>query len=158
MGENEKLGFPIYFPSQPMCNDVGSAPQAWNGSQMPSAEYCAIAGSSDAKFLPPPNYPQLLAVCEDMKKKLLQELGGKPHEVKFDIPNCKVSYKDDKIVVDELTTISEETAKAFEKSCNDYLETLSEVSKSLNPCLERLIAQLTKPTKRKKHYKPKFTL
>lgn len=53
--------------------------------------------------------------------------------------------------------LSEETAKAFEKSCNDYLETLSELSKSLSPSLDRLIAQLTKPTKRK-YYKPKFTL
>lgn len=56
--------------------------------------------------------------------------------------------------------LSEETAKAFEKSCNGYLETLSEVSKSLNPCLERLIAHFGKTSKRKarKHYKPKFTL
>ena len=80
------------------------------------------------------------------------------------------------IVVDELTELpkgmirtnkstddadfkrlSEETAKAFEKSFNDYLETLSELNKSLSPSLDRLIAQLTKPTKRK-HYKPKFTL
>ena len=56
--------------------------------------------------------------------------------------------------------LSEETAQAFEKSCNDYLETLSEVSKSLNPCLERLIAKFGETSKRKarKHYKPKFTL
>lgn len=56
--------------------------------------------------------------------------------------------------------LSEETAKALEKSCNDYLETLSEASKSLNPCLERLIERLGKTSKRKarKHYKPKFTL
>ena len=56
--------------------------------------------------------------------------------------------------------LSEETAKAFEKSCNGYLETLSEVSKSLNPCLERLIEHFSKTSKRKarKHYKPKFTL
>ena len=56
--------------------------------------------------------------------------------------------------------LSEETAKAFEKSCNGYLETLSEVSKSLNPCLERLIEHFGKTSKRKarKHYKPKFTL
>ena len=103
-------------------------------------------------------------------------MDGKPHKVVFDIPNCKVSYKDGNIVVDELTELpkgmirtniltddadfkrlSEETAKAFEKSCNDYHETLSELSKSLSPSLDRLIAQLTKPTKRK-HYKPKFTL
>ena len=25
MGENDKLGFPIYFQGQPMCNDVGCA-------------------------------------------------------------------------------------------------------------------------------------
>ena len=56
--------------------------------------------------------------------------------------------------------LSEETAQAFEKSCNDYLETLSEVSKSLNPCLERLIAKFGETSKRKarKHYKPKYTL
>ena len=93
--------------------------------------------------------------------------------------NCSMRYEDGMIVVDELTELpkgmirtnistddadfkrlSEETAKAFEKSCNGYLETLSEVSKSLNPCLERLIAKLGKTSKRKarKHYKPKFTL
>lgn len=74
--------------------------------------------------------------------------------------NCSMRYEDGMIVVDELTPISEETAKAFEKSCNDYLETLSEVSKSLNPCLERLIEHLGKTSKRKarKYYKPKFTL
>lgn len=54
--------------------------------------------------------------------------------------------------------LSDKTAKALESACNDYLETLSEVSKSLNPCLERLIAHFGKPSKRKKHYKPKFTL
>lgn len=60
----------------------------------------------------------------------------------------------------DFKSLSEKTAKAFEKSCNDYLETLSEVSKSLNPCLERLIEHFGKTSKRKarKHYKPKFTL
>lgn len=113
------------------------------------------------------------------KEEFMKELDGKPHKVVFDIPNCKVSYKDGNIVVDELTELStnmirtnistddadfkrlsEETAQAFEKSCNDYLETLFEVSKSLNPCLERLIAKFGETSKRKarKHYKPKFTL
>lgn len=113
------------------------------------------------------------------KEEFIKELGVKPHKVKFDIPNCKVSYKDGMIVVDELTKLpkdmirsnmptddaefkrlSDETAKAFEKSCNDYLETLSEVSKSLSPCLERLIAKFGETSKRKarKYYKPKFTL
>lgn len=113
------------------------------------------------------------------KEEFMKELVGKPLDVEFDIPNCKVSYKDGMIVVDELTKLpkdmirsnmptddaefkrlSDETAKAFEKSCNDYLETLSEVSKSLSPCLERLIAKFGETTKRKarKHYKPKFTL
>ena len=113
------------------------------------------------------------------KEEFMKELGVKPHEVKFDIPNCKVSYKDGMIVVDELTKLpkdiirtnistddadfkhlSEETAKAFEKSCNGYLETLSEVGKSLTPCLESLIAHFGKTSKRKarEHYKPKFTL
>lgn len=54
--------------------------------------------------------------------------------------------------------ISDKTAKEFESACNSYLDTLSEVSKNLNPCLERLIAHFGKPTKRNKHYKAKFTL
>lgn len=124
------------------------------------------------KFLvlptPPPYCPSLKAVCDEMKEKLMRELGGKPHKVQYELPNCKVSYKDGMIVVDELTELpkddfkhlTEKTAKAFEKSCNDYLETLSEVSKSLNPCLERLIEHFGKTSKRKarKYYKPKFTL
>ena len=36
MGDNERLWFPIYFPSQPMCDDVGCATKVWNGSQPPS--------------------------------------------------------------------------------------------------------------------------
>ena len=149
MGENEDLrGFPRYFQGQPMCNDVGCATQVWDESQRPNMDdYLGMR-----EFVPP-NGTEV-----STKEEFIKELGVKPHKVEFDIPNREVSYKDGMIVVDELTPISEETAKAFEKSCNDYLKTLSEVSKSLSPCLDRLIAQLTKPTKRKKHYKPKFTL
>ena len=85
------------------------------------------------------------------------------HKAEMDAMAEKYKPIADKLVQEiydssSISPISDKTAKAFEKSCNDYLETLSEVSKSLNPCLDRLIAQLTKPTKRKKHYKPKFTL
>lgn len=59
---------------------------------------------------------------------------------------------------ESMQLVSEQTTKEFEDACNNYLETASELSKSLNPCLERLVAHLTKPTKRNKHYKPKFTL
>lgn len=168
MWENEDLrGFPRYAPSKPLCNDVGCATQVWDESQRPNMDdYLEMR-----EFVPPKGTEVI------PKEEFMKELDGQPHKVVFDIPNCKVSYKDGNIVVDELTELpkdmirtnistddadfkclSEETAKAFEKSCNDYLETLSEVSKSLSPCLDRLIAQLTKPTKRKKHYKPKFTL
>lgn len=168
MRENEELGwFPRYAPSKPLCNDVGCATQVWDESQRPNMDdYLEMR-----EFVPPKGTEVI------PKEEFMKELDGKPHKVVFDIPNCKVSYKDGNIVVDELTELpmgmirtniltddadfkrlSEKTAKAFEKSCNDYLETLSELSKSLSPSLDRLIAQLTKPTKRKKHYKPKFTL
>ena len=170
MWENEDLrGFPKYAPSKPLCNDVGCATQVWDESQRPNMDdYLEMR-----EFVPPKGTEVI------PKEEFMKELDGKPHKVVFDIPNCKVSYKDSNIVVDELTglstnmirtniptddadfkRLSEETAKALEKSCNDYLETLSEVSKSLNPCLERLIAHFGKTSKRKarKHYKPKFTL
>ena len=82
MGENDKLGFPIYFPSQPMCNDVGSAPQVWNESQMSSAESYAIEGSSDARFLMPPNCDVLKRVVDEMKEKILADLSIKPHKAR----------------------------------------------------------------------------
>ena len=163
MRENEELGwFPKYAPSKPLCNDVGCATQVWDESQRPNMDdYLEMR-----EFIPPKDTEVI------SKEEFMKELDGKPHKVVFDIPNCKVSYKDGMIVVDEFTKcpigvvapqndgvkpLSEKTAKAFEKSCNDYLETLSELSKSLSPSLDRLIAQLPKPTKRK-HYKPKFTL
>lgn len=189
MGENEKLGFtceevPLDFrtfnrffgtttdwvdegssvvPKVPRDNlypPMSPSPlkddtQVWNGSQRPNVGNYLEVGEF------PPKGTEIIP-----KEEFMKELGVKPHKLKFDIPNCKVSYKDGHIVVDELTELSkddfkrlsEETAKAFEKSCINYCETLSDVSKSLNPCLDRLIARLTKPTKRKKHYKPKFTL
>lgn len=178
MGENEKLGFTFevapydfkdfnrFFGTTTNWVDGECNTQVWNGSQRPNCEdYLKV------REVIAPNGTRVIP-----KEEFMQELGGKPHEMKFDIPNCKVSYKGGMIVVDELPEdiirtnistadaefkhLSEKTAKAFEESCNDYLETLSEVSKSLSPCLERLIAQLGKTPKRKarEHYKPKFTL
>lgn len=167
MGENECLGwFPRYIGGQPMCNDVGCDTQVWDGSQRPNVDdYLEVR-----EFIPPKDTKVI------PKEDFMEELGGKPHTMEFDTPNCKVSYKDGMILVDEppkgiirtnisiddadFKRLSEETAKAFEKSCNDYLETLSDVSKSLSPCLERLIAHFGKTTNRKarKYYKPKFTL
>ena len=167
MVENEELGwFPRYIGGQPICNDVGCATQVWDGSRIPNKDdYLKVR-----EFIQPEGTEVI------PKEEFMKELGVKPHDVKFNIPNCKVSYKDGMIVVDEpqkgiirtniptddadFKRLSDATAKAFEESCNDYLETLSEVSKSLSPCLERLIAQLGKTPTRKahKHYKPKFTL
>ena len=143
MGENDFLGlFPRYTPSKPMCNDVGCTTQVWNGSQIPSANDYAKVGSSDVISLTPPakSCGNGFYVVDELPKDI----------IRTNIPT------DD----DDFKRLSEETAKAFEKSCNDHLETLSEVSKSLNPHLERLIAHFGKTSKRKarKHYKPKFTL
>lgn len=136
MGENEELGwFPRYTPSEPMCNVIGCA------TQIPSAkDYAKVEAQPDAAFSPPPTKScgNGFYVVDELPKGI----------IRTNIPTDDADFK----------RLSEETAKAFEKSCNDYLETLSEVSKSLSPCLDRLIAQLTKPTKHKKHYKPKFTL
>lgn len=81
------------------------------------------------------------------KEEFIKELGVKPHKVEFDIPNCKVSYKDGMIVVDELTPISEETAQRINKA----FENIHKTTKKDFP--------LAFPTRKaRKHYKPKFTL
>lgn len=46
MGENEKLGFPTYFPSQPMCNDVECVPN------VPTIEYVGIDASGMPIYKP----------------------------------------------------------------------------------------------------------
>lgn len=143
MGDNECLGwFPRYTPNKPMCNDVECFTQVWDGSQMPSAEDYEKVGSSDATFLPPQTEScgNGFYVVDELPKGIFRT----------NISTDDADFK----------RLSEKTAKVFEKSCNDYLETLSEVSKSLNPCLERLIAHFGKTSRRKarKYYKPRFTL
>ena len=97
------------------------------------------------------------------KEEFMKELGVKPHEVKFDIPNCKVSYKDGMIVVDEFTKcpigvvapqnddikpLSEDTAQRLDKAFKDLRKAVGG------------FPFFTLPSKRKarKYYKPKFTL
>lgn len=82
MGENDKLWFPIYIGGQPICDDVGSAPQVRNGIRMPSAEDYAKVGSSDVKFLTPPNYDALKRVVDEMKEKILADLSIKSHKAR----------------------------------------------------------------------------
>ena len=81
------------------------------------------------------------------KEEFMKELVGKPLDVEFDIPNCKVSYKDGMIVVDELTPISEETAQQITRAFEDIRKTMK----------KDFPMAFTK-RKARKHYKPKFTL
>lgn len=74
-------------------------------------------------------------------------MGVKPHEVKFNIPNCKVSYKDGMIVVDEFTSITEETAQQINKAFEDIRKTM-----------DKDFPMAFTKRKARKHYKPKFTL
>ena len=81
------------------------------------------------------------------KEEFIKELGVKPHEVEFDIPNCKVFYKDGMIVVDEFTPISEETTQQIYESFENLRKAIEKDS------------PLAFPTRKaRKHYKPKFTL
>lgn len=104
------------------------------------------------KFLvlptPPPYLPSLKAVCDEMKEELMRELGGKPHKVKYELPNCKVSYKDGMIVVDEFTKLPMGII-ATNMSQDD-------LKQSGFPIL--FVKGDPRKSKRKKHYKPKFTL
>lgn len=81
------------------------------------------------------------------KEEFMKELGVKPHEVEFDIPNCKVLYKDGMIVVDEFTPISEGASQQISKAFEDIRKTMG----------KDFPMAFTK-RKARKHYKPKFTL
>lgn len=82
------------------------------------------------------------------KEEFIKELGVKPHKVEFDIPNCKVSYKDGMIVVDELTKLPMGII-ATNMSQDD-------LKQSGFPILS--IKGAPRKRKARKHYKPKFTL
>lgn len=118
------------------------------------------------KFLvlptPPPYLPSIKAVCDEMREELMRELGGKPHKVLYELPNCKVSYKDGMIVCDEFTKLpiggvapqndgakplSEETAQQISKAFEDIRKTM-----------EKDFPMAFAKRKARKHYKPKFTL
>lgn len=97
------------------------------------------------------------------KEEFMKELVGKPLDVEFDITNCKVSYKDGMIVVDELTKcpigvvapqndgikpLSENTAQRLDKAFKDLRKAVGGFP----------FFTLLSKRKARKHYKPKFTL
>lgn len=154
MGENEELGwFPRYIGVQPICNDVGCATQVLNGSQRPNVDDYLEA----REFIPPKDTKVI------PKEDFMEELGGKPHTMEFDTPNCKVSYKDGMIVVDELTKcpigvvapqndgikpLSEDTAQRLDKAFKDLRKAVGGFP----------FFTLLSKRKARKYYKPKFTL
>ena len=94
------------------------------------------------KFIPPKGTEVI------PKEEFIKELGVKPHEVKFDIPNCEVSYKGGMIVVDEPTKLPMGII-ATNMSQDD-------LKQSGFPIL--FVKGDPRKSKHKKHYKPKFTL
>lgn len=157
MGENECLGwFPRYNAGQPTPNAVFRAEE-----ELDRIKKEALLEANAHR--PPFELPTWTAKYEDGRWYAVNSVTGEEELIVNQEDFDKVFPKQCVTQVcsnDEFKSLSEKTAKAFEKSCNDYLETLSEVSKSLNPCLERIIEHLGKTSKRKarKHYKPKFTL
>lgn len=154
MGENECLGwFPRYTPSKPMCNDVGCATQVWNGSQRPNMDdYLKVR-----EFIQPEGTEVI------PKEEFMKELGVKPHEVKFDTPNCKVSYKDGMIVVDETpkgiirTNISTNDAD-FKRLTEETAQQITKAFEDIRKAMDKDFPMAFAKRKARKHYKPKFTL
>ena len=129
MGENEKLGFPIYFQGQPMCNNVGCA------TNVPTIEYVGLDTSGNPIFKPNTScgtIPQLsatdaLRLESTQADKLMQEIfesSQKPIEL-----------------------LSEETAQQINKAFENIRKTM-----------EKDFPMAFAKRKARKHYKPKFTL
>lgn len=129
MGENEKLGFPIYFQGQPMCNDVGCA------TNVPTIEYVGLDTSGNPIFKPNTScgtIPQLsatdaLRLESAQADKLMQEI-------------LDSSQKPIKL-------LSEETAQRINKAFENIRKTM-----------EKDFPMAFAKRKARKHYKPKFTL
>ena len=129
MGENEKLGFPIYFQGQPMCNDVGCI------TNVPTIEYVGLDTSGNPIYKPNTScgtIPQLsatdaLRLESAQADKLMQEIfesSQKPIEL-----------------------LSEETAQQINESF-----------KNIRKTMDKGFPMVFAKRKARKHYKPKFTL
>jgi hypothetical protein len=145
MGENKCLGwFPRYIGGQPMWNDVGCATQVWDGSQRPNVDdYLEVR-----EFIPPKDTKVI------PKEDFMEELGGKPHTMEFDTPNCKVSYNDNVVVSGELT-------KIFTPQNDGIKPLIEETAQQISKAFEdiRMTMGLAFPKRKaRKYYKPKFTL
>lgn len=136
-----------------MCNDVECATQVWDGSQIPSKDdYLKVR-----EFIQPEGTEVI------PKEEFMKELGVKPHEVKFNIPNCKVSYKDGMIVVDETpkgiirTNISTDDA-CFKCLTEDTVQQIHKAFEDIRKTMEKDFPMTFAKRKARKYYKPKFTL
>lgn len=158
MGENEKLGF--LCATTPWVESGTIATTPWTGNPMPSITD-GIGINMSGNLIYKPNTP-----CGKIPKPSPSH-AERMASLKTEMDAMAEKYKPiaDKLLEEiykssqePIQPISEKVAKELEDACNKHLGTLSELSKSLNPSLDRLITHLCKPSKRKKHYKPKFTL
>ena len=142
MGENEKLGFPIYFPSQPMCNDVGCT------TNVPTIEYVGIDTSGNPIYKPNTScgtIPQL---------SLTDSQRFASAKVEMDAMAEKYNPIADELIQEiyessqkPIELLSEETAQQIHKAFEDIRKTM-----------DKGFPMAFAKRKARKHYKPKFTL
>ena len=141
MGENDKLGFPIYFPSQPMCNDVGCA------TNVPTIEYIGLATSGNPIF-------KSNTSCGTIPK-LYPTDSQRFASAKAEMDAMAIKYKP---IADGLVKeIYESSQKPIELLSEETAQQINEVFNKERKTMKGFPIVFTKPTKRK-HYKPKFTL
>jgi hypothetical protein len=149
MGENECLGwFPRYTQGKPVCDDVGCATQVWDGSQRPNVDdYLEVR-----EFIPPKDTKVI------PKEDFMEELGGKPHMMEFDTPNCKVSYNDNVIVFGEFTKIFTPQNDGIKPLSEETAQHINESFENIRKTMEKDFPMTFAKRKARKYYKPKFTL
>lgn len=142
MGENDKLGFPIYFQGQPMCNDVGCA------TNVPTIEYAGLDTSGNITFKPNTScgiIPQLYPTDSQRFASAKAEMDA-----------MAIKYKPiaDKLVEE----IYKSSQKPIELLSEETAQRVNEAFEDIRKTMEKDFPVAFAKRKARKHYKPKFTL
>ena len=142
MGENEKLGFPIYFPSQPMCNDVGCI------TNVPTIEYVGLDTSGNP--IDKPN-----TSCGTIPKLGPTDL-QRFASAKAEMDAMAIKYKP---IADRLVKeIYESSQKPIELLSEETTQQIHKAFEDIQKTMDKDFPMAFAKRKVRKHYKPKFTL
>lgn len=142
MGDNERLGFPIYFPSQPMCNDVGCT------TNVPTIEYVGLDTNGNPIYKPNTSCGTIPKLSPTDSQRFAS--------AKAEMDAMAEKYKP---IVDELMQeIFESSQKQIELLSEAPAQQINKAFEDVRKTMDKDFPIAFAKRKARKHYKPKFTL